>query len=144
MSISVESDLYNNRILSNEQIVKVNEYSLMLMEEIGCRVQCIEALDILDKAGCDVKDPNQVKIPRTAVMDALEAAPHTIEVFNRDGEPAMVLKEGSCNYGTGSDCPTTIDLETGKKRTCLKDDVGKLAQFCDALPNIDFIMSFFG
>ena len=52
------------------------------------------------------------------------------------------MKEGFCNYGTGSDCPTTIDLDTGKRRSCRKEDVGRLAKFCDALPNIDFVMSF--
>ncbi len=132
----------NNRILSTEQINQVNEYSLRLMEEVGCKVQCDEALDLLARAGCDVTNPDRVRIPRRAVAEALEAAPGSIEVFNRDGEPAMELKAGSCNYGTGSDCPTTIDLETGERRACLKEDVRRLARFSDALPNIDFVMSF--
>ena len=142
MSTVIETALNKNRILSNEKINRVNEYSLRLMDEIGCKVQCNEALDILGQAGCDVRDPDRVKIPRKVVMEALEAAPSAIEVFNRDGEPAMELKEGSCNYGTGSDCPTTIDLDTGERRACLKEDVGRLAKFGDALPNIDFVMSF--
>ena len=54
----------------------------------------------------------------------------------------MVLKEDACYYGTGSDCPATIDLYTRKRRPCLQEDIGPLAQFCDALPNIDFVMSF--
>lgn len=141
MSIILEKPL-NNRILSNEQIDQVNEYALRLMAEIGCKVQSEEALDLLSRAGCDVTNPDRVKIPRRAVLQALEAAPGKIEVFNRDGERAMELKEGSCNYGTGSDCPTTIDLDTGERRACLKEDVGRLARFCDALPNIDFVMSF--
>ena len=141
MSIALEKP-FKNRILSTEQINQVNEYALRLMAEIGCKVQSEEALDLLGRAGCDITNPDRVKIPRRAVLEALEAAPSKIEVFNRDGEPAMELKEGSCNYGTGSDCPTTIDLDTGKRRACLKEDVGSLARFCDALPNIDFVMSF--
>ncbi len=54
----------------------------------------------------------------------------------------MALREGSWNYGTGSDCPTIIILDTGERRACLKEDVGRLAKFGDALPNIDFVMSF--
>lgn len=141
MSIALEKPS-NNRILSTEQINQVNEYALRLMAEIGCKVQSKEALDLLGQAGCNVTDPDRVKIPRRSVLEALKAAPSKIEVFNRDGEPAMELKGGSCNYGTGSDCPTTIDLDTGERRACLKEDVSRLARFCDALPNIDFVMSF--
>jgi trimethylamine--corrinoid protein Co-methyltransferase len=54
----------------------------------------------------------------------------------------MVLAEDACYYGTGSDCPTTIDPVSGKRRICTKKDVGALARFGDALPNIDFVMSF--
>ncbi|MDA3939418.1 MAG: trimethylamine methyltransferase family protein [Spirochaetia bacterium] len=132
----------NNQILSDEQIKQVNEYALRMMEEIGCRVQSEEALDILSRAGCDVTNPDKIKIPRKLVLEALEAAPSQIEVFSLDGELAMELKEGSSNYGTGSDCPTTIDLDTGERRDSSKDDVARLARFSDALPNIDFVMSF--
>ena len=112
------------------------------MEDIGCRVSCEEALDILGRAGCDVSNPGRVKIPRKLVMEAVETAPGEIEVFDRNGELAMVLKEDACYYGTGSDCNKTIDLESGERRLCMKQDVAGLARFCDALPNMDFIMSF--
>jgi trimethylamine--corrinoid protein Co-methyltransferase len=131
-----------NRILSKEQITQVDEYVFRLMEETGCGVICDEALDILGSAGCDVRDPDRVKIPRKLVMESLEAAPREIEVFNRDGELSMVLREDACYYGTGSDCPTTIDLYSAKRRLCTKEDVGRLARCSDALPNIDFVMSF--
>ncbi len=141
MSVSLGKPI-SNQILSNEQIQQVNDYALRMMEEIGCRVQSAEALDILGHAGCDVSNPDRIRIPRKMVREALEVAPEKIEVFNRNGELAMELKEGSCNYGTGSDCPTTIDLDTGERRASLKDDVARLAVFSDALPNIDFVMSF--
>jgi trimethylamine--corrinoid protein Co-methyltransferase len=131
-----------NRILTKEQIDQVHEYALRLMETVGCKVDCQEALDILDRAGCDISDPGRVKISRRVVTEALEAAPGEIELFNRDGDLAMVLKADACYYGTGSDCPTTIGLYSGKRRQCTKEDVARLARFCDALPNIDFIMSF--
>jgi trimethylamine:corrinoid methyltransferase-like protein len=131
-----------NRKLSKEQITQVNEYALELMESVGCKVDCREALDILGHAGCDIRDPGRVKIPPKLVMEAVEVAPGEIEVFNRDRDLAMVLKEDACYYGTGSDCPTTIDLSSGERRQCRKEDVARLARFCDALPNIDFIMSF--
>ena len=131
-----------NRILSKNQVEQVHESALRLLEEVGSKVECEEALDILNMAGCDVKDQNRVKIPRKLVMKALESSPEVIDVYDRNSNKAMVFEEYTSYYGTGSDCPTTIDLYTRERKICKKKDIEKLTQFCDALPNIDFIMSF--
>jgi trimethylamine--corrinoid protein Co-methyltransferase len=131
-----------NRVLSNKQIHAAHEYVLRLMENIGCKVECEEAVDILGSIGCDVSNTARVKIPRKQVMEALDTAPSEIEIFDRNGNMAMVFKENACYYGTGSDCNFTIDLKTGERRLCVKKDIANLTHFCDALPNIDFVMSF--
>ncbi|HBG73957.1 MAG: hypothetical protein A2X25_02550 [Chloroflexi bacterium GWB2_49_20] len=131
-----------NRILSVEQINQVHELALQLLEEVGCTVQCEEALDILGHAGCDISLPSRVKIPRKLVIESIELAPKQFQVYDRDGNPSMSIESDHCFYGTGSDCPNTMDLYTGKRRQSTKDDVGRLARFCDVLPNIDFVMSF--
>jgi len=131
-----------NRKLDKQQVEKVHEYALRLLEEVGCRVECEEALDILGNTGCDITDSDRVKIPRRLVYEALEAAPEEIEVFNRNSESTLHLREWQCYYGTGSDCVTTMDLDDGSRRVCRKEDVARLARFCDSLPNIDFVMSF--
>lgn len=130
------------RVLTSAQTRQVDEYAMCLMEQVGCRVASEEGLDILGRAGCDVRDSERVKIPRAVVREALESAPKSIQVYNRTGELAMVLSEGLSYYGTGSDCPTTIDLTTHERRPATKDDVGHLARFVDALPNMNFVMSF--
>ena len=128
--------------LTTEQVAKVDGYVLDLLENVGCEVQCGEALELLGSAGCDVADPKRVKIPRKLVHEALEASPSVIEVYDRDGKPALHLGPWDCYYGTGSDCVSTYDLYSGKRRRCTKADVENLAAFCDALPNMDFVMSF--
>jgi trimethylamine:corrinoid methyltransferase-like protein len=84
------------RTLSKVQINQVHEYTLRLMAQLGCRVECEEALDLLGEAGCDVRDPGRVKIPRRLVLEAIEAAPEKIDVFNRDGVLAMTFEEDAC------------------------------------------------
>jgi trimethylamine--corrinoid protein Co-methyltransferase len=130
------------RILTQEQIETINTYTLELLERVVVWVQSQESLDILARAGCDVRYPKRVKIPRKLVFEAIEAAPKEIQVYDRKGHLAMTLKTDTCYYGTGSDCPYHIDFESGQRRTTLKKDIEALTQFCDALPNIDFIMSF--
>ena len=82
-----------NRILSIEQIQQTHDYVLRLLEEVGSKVECEEALDILGHSGCDISDTNRVKIPRNMVIEAIEAAPSEIEVYDRNGNPGMVLKK---------------------------------------------------
>ncbi len=131
-----------HRILSAQQVREVDEYALRLLEEVGCRVLCEEAIEILSQAGCDVRDHQRVKIPRKAVRESIEAAAKRIEVYNRRGRLAMTFRKDRCYYGTGSDCITTRDLYTGERRMSTKADVANLARFTDALPNMDFVMSF--
>jgi trimethylamine--corrinoid protein Co-methyltransferase len=131
-----------HRILSSQQVQQVHEYALQLLETCGCSVQCQEALDLLGHAGCDIRDPGRVTIPRRLVQESLSSAPKQIQVYDRNGVLALSLDQDCCYYGTGSDCPKTIDLYTGQRRQSTKADIGKLARFCDALPNIYFVMSF--
>ncbi|MHB9091240.1 MAG: trimethylamine methyltransferase family protein, partial [Chloroflexota bacterium] len=44
-------------------------------------------------------------------------------------------------YGPGSDCPNVIDLATGERREGTLRDVEEGIRVCDALENIDFLMS---
>ncbi len=130
-----------NRALNQDQLELVHERTLDLLERTGVWVESEDALEILGHAGCDVSDPGRVRIPRRLVASAIEAAPKTIEVFDRNGRLAMTLEEDACYYGTGSDCTHHIDLFSGQRRSSTKGDVGNLARFCDALPNMDYVMS---
>jgi len=53
----------------------------------------------------------------------------------------MALERDRVFFGTGSDTPNTIDPETRKRRRSVRADVGRIAKVCDALENIDFLMS---
>lgn len=130
-----------NRILSQEQVQLIHEHTLELLEKTGVWVQSEEALEILGNAGADISNPKRVKIPRRLVAAAIEAAPKSISAYNRNGDLSMTLDEGVSYYGTGSDCTHHIDPFSGQRRLSTKADVSNLARFCDALPNIDFVMS---
>ena len=53
----------------------------------------------------------------------------------------MSLGRHNSYFGTGSDLMSTYDLETGEHRPSGLADVARAARLCDALPNIDFVMS---
>ena len=117
------------------------EAILTILSTIGMRVYNDSVLAMMRDAGCAVSDDGLVTIPRPLVEQARESAPSMIEMFDREGRPAMELGGYNSYFGTGSDLMYTLDLETGARRKSVLDDIARAGRLCDALPNIDFIMS---
>ena len=101
-----------------------------------------EALDLLKKKGVNVSEDCRVRLPFDLVEWALAAAPKTCTLHDRHGQPVMTLEGKNTFFGTGSDCPNVIDLHSGKRRPGLLQDIVDASIVSDALPNIDFLMSF--
>jgi trimethylamine--corrinoid protein Co-methyltransferase len=130
------------RKLSDEKIERIHNASLEILERTGVRLYEPEALELLKKKGVAVDDDNRVRIPRNLVEWALSVAPKSATLYNRLGQPVMALEGRNTYFGTGSDCPNVIDLHTGQHRPGTLQDVIDATIVSDALPNIDFLMSF--
>ena len=127
-------------ILTRGQVEKIHQASLNILERTGVLVRDTSALEMLKQADASV-DGERVRLPPQLVEQALTTAPRCIRIYSRGGETAMVLEGRNSYFGTGSDCPSTIDPDTHQHRPSTKADVGRIAQLCDKLPNIDFCMS---
>jgi len=128
--------------LTDEQFRRIHSASLEILERIGVRVDLPEAIALLKRAGARVED-GLVKVPPPLVEKALQTAPKQVTLYNRHGEPALALEGERCFFGPGSDCLNIIDHRTGERRKPLMQDVVEGVILCDALPNIDFVMSMF-
>lgn len=127
--------------LSWEQMQTIHSTSLKILEQVGCIIYHAEAIDMLVAAGARVEQDKRVFIPSIVVEEAIRTAPYSVTIYNRQGQPAMLLEENNVYYGTGSDCPNLLDNETGERRPFLYKDVEESIRLVDALPNIDFTMS---
>lgn len=132
----------NFRKLSDDKLEKIHAASLEILESTGLRLLEPNAVQLLKSKGASVEDGNRVRIPAKLVEWALSTAPKSAKLFNRHGEEALVLEGKNIFYGTGSDCPNVIDLRNGERRPGVLQDIVEATTVCDALPNIDFLMSF--
>jgi trimethylamine--corrinoid protein Co-methyltransferase len=123
------------------QLEQIHNASLEVLARTGMLVKHKEALALLKDAGCRVKG-ERVWVPGWLVEECLRLAPKRVAVANRLGERVMPLERNRVYYGTGSDLPFTIDLESGKRRVSNKEDVVDASRVIDALPNHDFLMSY--
>lgn len=140
-SNSIEQATPLLRWVSEGQIEEIHFATLEVLERTGVIVDHPEALQLLKDAGCIVNE-NRVRIPSWLVEECLRLAPRKIVVANRKGERVMPLEKNRTYFGTGSDLPYTIDLETGKRRRSTKKDVELACRVMDYLPNYDFVMSY--
>ena len=135
------SGLLPCRLFTDAQLGEIHLAMLEVLRHTGVRVHETEALTLLQDAGCMVEDENLVKFPASVVEDALSHAPSRIVLCDRTGEAHMYLEGRRTYFGTGSDLPNTLDLETGERRMSLLSDVENAARLVDSLPNLDFVMS---
>jgi trimethylamine--corrinoid protein Co-methyltransferase len=129
--------------LSPEQCKRLHEASLEILERTGVRLHESEAVELVRRAGGQVSDGNRVRIPARLVEQALAMTPQRVVLHDRAGEPVMPVDDHRTFYGPGSDCLTIIDHHTGDRRQPVLQDVADAATVCDALDNIDFVMSLF-
>ncbi|MBT8372287.1 MAG: trimethylamine methyltransferase [Desulfobacterales bacterium] len=128
--------------LSREDKEKIHQAVVDILSDIGMKIFHDEALELLKEAGCFVDDNQLVKIPGELVLQAIENAPNNVVIYDREGSQAMDLGGHRSYFGTGSDLIFSLDSQTMKRHRCILDDVARAAKVADALPNIDFIMSF--
>jgi trimethylamine--corrinoid protein Co-methyltransferase len=130
------------RKLSNEKLERIHTASLEILERTGLRLLEPNAVQLLKSKGATVENGDRVHIPAKLVEWALNTAPKSTKLYNRHGEEALILEGSNVFYGTGSDCPNVIDLRNGERRPGQLQDIVEATTVSDALPNIDFLMSF--
>ena len=128
-------------MLSSDQLAKVYEASLELLERVGGDFYDDESINLLADAGAHVQDNRRVRIPSHLVERALRSAPQRVVISNRNGKRTLFLEGRNIYFGTGSDTPFVLDPHTGQRRKAMKADVGNAARIVDTLPDLDFCMS---
>jgi trimethylamine---corrinoid protein Co-methyltransferase len=89
-------------LLSLEQIQRVHEAALKVLENTGVLVESDRARAVYAKGSDSVLiEENRVKFKSDIVEWAIKAAPPTYDVYNRLGEKAFTLGEGPTRFGNG-------------------------------------------
>ncbi len=129
------------KFCSPAQLYKLHNAALHILERTGLVIHCSEALDLLGEIGCWLDKGQRVRIPSHIVDQALARAPKRISVYNRQGDPAMLLEGMNSYYGPGPTIQYVYDAYSRERRASDKEDIQRAATVCDYLPNIDFAMT---
>jgi len=128
------------KMLSDEQVRAIHYATLEILSQTGVEMQDPQGRELLLEAGARESNA-RIKIPENLVTDAIANTPSRIPMHDRLGNLTMPLELGKVFCGSGSDTTFTLDVETGERRLATAQDVENIARLCDALDNIDFVMS---
>jgi trimethylamine---corrinoid protein Co-methyltransferase len=128
------------RPLSDDQVRRIHEAALTILEQTGVEVEEPEARRLFEEAGARAdRSSARVHIPRALVEDAVDAAPSWVVLAGRDPRWDLTLEGARVHIGTGGAALTV--LEDGAPRPAVLRDVVELARLVDALDHIHFYLA---
>ena len=130
---------YRLQYLTDEQLDKLQEATLDILENVGVKFISEKALDVLAKHGANVDKKTQiVKLKRDMVFKAMKTVPRYFVMGARIPEYDLNLEDGTSYFTTDGCGVEVVDLETNQPRASSKADVGMMARVADYLPSIGF------
>lgn len=123
-------------LLTQEQVEKVHDASLEILEEVGLKVRYEPARDLFKAHGCHVEE-ERVKFPRAVVEKYRKMVPASFTFHARDPKFDKTIPQDSPIIVTASSAPDIIDPVTGRERRAESGDIARIAHLINELPGYD-------
>ncbi|MGI9319637.1 MAG: trimethylamine methyltransferase family protein [bacterium] len=122
----LESTRLKNRLapvepLNEEQLEKIHDASMRILENQGIEVLGDQALDVFRKAGAEVEEDGVVRMDRGLVMEAISKAPSEFTVASRNPDNAIRCGGNAINFGLVSGPPNVHDCINGRRAGNMED-----------------------
>jgi trimethylamine--corrinoid protein Co-methyltransferase len=128
----------HTRLLTEEQLLRVHEGSLEILQDVGMIVRNEKARDLFATHGCIVEaDSELVKFPPAVVEKYRALLSPTFTFRGRDPQYDVTIPRGMPAFTSGSSAPNVIDPISGEERRCLSVDIARIGQLVNELPGFD-------
>ncbi len=126
-------------ILTPQEVRKIHNATLWIIEKVGVKFPSDCALDIWEAHGAQVdRNTKIVKAKAELIETALKTCPPVYPLAARDPEQDLVLDGNHVFLGTDGCGVEVIDIETGKRRTSKLQDVADISRLADATEEVAF------
>jgi trimethylamine--corrinoid protein Co-methyltransferase len=126
------------RLLSNDQILKIHENALELLENVGVYFDSDEALEILAEAGCKIDRSTKIaKFPPELIIKAIASAPEKFNLYDRDGNFYSELGGDQVHFDPVSTPAHVLTSDGESVRPSTSADLKMLVKAVDFLPQLD-------
>jgi len=125
-------------LLTPEQVQRIHDASLEILEEVGLKVRYEPARQLFARHGCTVdSEKTIVKLPRAVVENYRKMTPPKFTFHARDPKFDKTIPDDSPVIVTASSAPNIIDPLTGKERRAESGDIARIAHLINELPGYD-------
>ena len=136
---SVSSPKMHLEILTPDEIKKIHDATLWVIEKVGVRFPSKRALDIWASHGALVDTGKMiVRAKGELIEDALKSCPPVYSLAARDPLQNLLLDGNHVFVGTDGCGVEVIDIHTGQRRTSSLQDVREIALIADATEEVAF------
>jgi trimethylamine--corrinoid protein Co-methyltransferase len=126
-------------ILTPQEVKKIHDATLHIIEHVGVRFPSKRALDIWEANGATVDHEKKiVKVKPHIIEEALKKAPPAYNLAARDPQQDLPLDGNHVFVGTDGCGVEVIDIETGLRRTSKLSDVRDISRLADATEEVAF------
>jgi trimethylamine--corrinoid protein Co-methyltransferase len=136
---SVTNPKLSLNILTPDEVKRIHDATLQVIENVGVRFPSKRALEIWAANGATVDfDKMVVKVKPAIIESALKKAPPKYDLAARDPRQDLPLDGNHVFVGTDGCGVEVIDIQTGQKRTSCLQDVRDISRIADATEEIGF------
>ncbi len=126
------------QFLTDEEVRRVHEASLEILEQVGLLVRNARAREIFARHGCRVEAGGEtVRFPRAVIERCRAGIPGTFTFRARDPRFDRTVPDDAPVVISGSSAPDLVDPATGVARRARAADIARIAWLVDQLPNYD-------
>jgi trimethylamine---corrinoid protein Co-methyltransferase len=136
---SISNPKLKLEVLTPEEVKKIHEATLWIIEHVGVRFPSQRALEIWEANGATVdREKKIVKVKGDVIEEALKKCPPAYPLSARDPQQDLSLDGNHVYLGTDGCGVEVIDIHTGQKRTSCLEDVHDIARVADATEEVAF------
>jgi trimethylamine--corrinoid protein Co-methyltransferase len=127
-------------LLTPDLIARILDEAFQLLIKPGIKVQLPEARRLLEDAGAQVDEENEiVRIPEQIVRKCLYAVPSEFYLHNRSGDPIVHYGGDSVHFDPGSSGVSVLDPDTQKHHPAKTPDLVRVLKVAESLPQYDAV-----
>lgn len=136
---SISNPKLKLEVLTTEEVRKIHEAALWIIEHVGVRFPSRRALEIWEANGAVVdRERKIVRVKGDVIEEALKKCPPAYSLAARDPGQDLPLDGNHVYLGTDGCGVEVIDLQTGQKRTSCLRDVQEIVRVADATEEVAF------
>ncbi|MCL0030041.1 trimethylamine methyltransferase family protein, partial [Dehalococcoidia bacterium] len=127
--------------LTEEQIDRIHQTAMRVVEEIGFEVNSQAALELFKRAGAWVDEGKRlVRLPQKRAIELIQMAPSQVRLCGQDEKHDILLGGQRVYTGTGGTALYIYYPDTGERKQATLDDLKRIARLVDKLDNIHLFL----